>query len=101
MCKSDIDFHKPIDKDGTTFMYKAAECVHGCIIMINYSSRLIDVNSYKSHGATTLHVAALFNRETCTMLLKYGADVIVLQMPDLLLCRKQPCMLLQGLKVTL
>ena len=77
LCKSDIDFHKPIDEQGTTFLHKAAECVHGRMIemVINYSLHPIDVSSKNSHGATPLHLAALSNRETCTMLLKYGADV--------------------------
>ena len=46
-----------------------------CAMVIDYSSNPIDVNSKNSVGATPLHVAALYNRESCAVLLKYGAEV--------------------------
>ena len=44
-------------------------------MVINYSSRTLDINAKNSNGVTPLHIAALSNSESCTMLLKYGADV--------------------------
>ena len=44
-------------------------------MVINYSSRPVEVNAKNYDGVTPLHIAALSNSETCTMLLKYGADV--------------------------
>ena len=46
-----------------------------CAMVLDYSSIPIDVNSKNSAGATPLHIAALFNRESCAVLLKYGAEV--------------------------
>ena len=44
-------------------------------MVINYSSRPVEVNAKNYDGVTPLHIAALSNSETCTTLLKYGADV--------------------------
>ena len=44
-------------------------------MVINYSSRPVNVNAKNHDGVTPLHVAALSNSNTCTMLLKYKADV--------------------------
>ena len=44
-------------------------------MVINYSSHPVEVNAKNYDGVTPLHIAALSNSETCTMLLKYGADV--------------------------
>ena len=44
-------------------------------MVINYSSRLVDVNTKNHNGVTPLHMAALSNSEACAMLLKYKADV--------------------------
>ena len=46
-----------------------------CAMVIDYSSSPIDVNSKNSVGFTPLHVAALSNRESCSVLLKYGVEV--------------------------
>ena len=44
-------------------------------MVINYSSQLVDVNAKNHDGVTPLHMAALSNSKTCTMLLKYEANV--------------------------
>ena len=44
-------------------------------MVINYSSRPVDVNAKNHNGVTPLHMAALSNSEACAMLLKYEADV--------------------------
>ena len=44
-------------------------------MVINYSSRPVDINAKNHDGVTPLHMAALSNSESCTMLLKYEADV--------------------------
>ena len=44
-------------------------------MIINYSSRPVDVNAKNHDGVTPLHIAALSNSEACTVLLKYEADV--------------------------
>ena len=77
LCKSDIDFREPIDDLGNTFLHRAAECIHGrmCEMVISYSSSSVDVNSKNHAGATPLHMAALSNRDSCTMLLNYGAKI--------------------------
>ena len=77
LCKSNIDFKKPIDEHGNTFLHSAAKSIYGRMVemVISYSSTSPDVNSKNSIGATPLHVAALNNTEACEMLLKYGADV--------------------------
>ena len=77
LCNSDIDFGEPIDNHGNTFLHRAAQCIYGriCEMVINYSSHPVEVNAKNYDGVTPLHIAALSNSETCTMLLKYGADV--------------------------
>ena len=77
LCNSDIDFGEPIDNHGNTFLHRAAQCIHGriCEMVINFSSRPVEVNAKNYDGVTPLHIAALSNSETCTMLLKYRADV--------------------------
>ena len=77
LCYSDIDFGEPTDDHGTTFLHCAAQCIHEriCEMVINYSSRPVEVNAKNYDDATPLHIAALSNSETCTMPLKYGADV--------------------------
>ena len=77
LCNSDIDFGKPIDNHGTTFLHRAAQCIHGriCEMVINYSSCPVDVNAKNQDGVTPLHMAVLSNSKVCCMLLKYGADV--------------------------
>ena len=77
LCNSDIDFEEPIDNHGTTFIHRAAQCIHGrmCEMVINHSSRPVNVNAKNHDGVTPLHMAALYNSESCTMLLKYDADV--------------------------
>ena len=77
LCKSDIDFQKPIDSDGTTFLHRAAQCESGrmCEMILNYSSCPIDINAKNKCGATPLHMAALSNSQSCTTLLKREADV--------------------------
>ena len=74
---SNIDFKRPIDDQGNTFLHSAAKSIHGRIVemVINYSSVALDVNSKNLIGVTPLHVAALNNTEACSMLLKYKADV--------------------------
>ena len=44
-------------------------------MVINYSSRPVDINAKNHDGVTPLHMAALSNSESSTMLLKYKADV--------------------------
>ena len=44
-------------------------------MVINYSSRPVDVNAKNHNGVTPLHMVALSNSEACAMLLKYEADV--------------------------
>lgn len=77
LCNSNINFGEPIDNHGTTFLHHAAQCIHGriCEMIINYSSRAVDVNAKNQNGATPLHMAALSNSEATSMLLKYEADV--------------------------
>ena len=77
LCKSNIDFKRPIDKEGNTFLHSAAKSIHGRMVemVISYSSVPLDVNSKNLIGITPLHVAALNNTEACSMLLKYNADV--------------------------
>ena len=77
LCNSNIDFKRPIDKEGNTFLHSAAKSIHGRMVemVISYSSVPLDVNSKNLIGITPLHVAALNNTEACSMLLKYNADV--------------------------
>ena len=77
LCNSNIDFKRPIDKEGNTFLHSAAKSIHGRMVemVISYSSVPLDVNSKNLIGITPLHVAALNNMEACSMLLKYNADV--------------------------
>ena len=77
LCKSNINFERPIDKHGNTFLHSAAKSVHARMVemLISYSSVPLDVNSKNLIGVTPLHVAALNNTEACSMLLKYNADV--------------------------
>ena len=77
LCKSNIDFKRPIDEHGNTFLHSAAKSIYGRMVemVINHSSVKLDVNSKNCIGATPLHVAALNNTEACRMLLKYDADV--------------------------
>ena len=77
LCKSNIDFERPIDKHGNTFLHSAAKSIHARMVemLISYSSVPLDVNSKNLIGVTPLHVAALNNTEACSMLLKYIADV--------------------------
>ena len=44
-------------------------------MVINYSSRQVDINAKNHDGVTPLHMAALSNSESCTMFLKYEVDV--------------------------
>ena len=44
-------------------------------MVINYSRKPVDVNAKNHIGITPLHMAALSNSKTCTMLLKYEANV--------------------------
>ena len=77
LCNSNIDFKRPIDEHGNTFLHSAAESIHGRMVemVISYSSVPLDVNTKNLNGATPLHVAAIKNTEACAMLLKYNADV--------------------------
>ena len=77
LCRSNIDFKRPIDAYGNTFLHSAAKSMYGRMVemVINYSSVPIDINTKNLTGATPLHVAALNNTEACAMLLKYHADV--------------------------
>ena len=77
LCKSNIDFKRPIDKQGNTFLHSAAKSIYGRIVemVISYSYFPLDVNSKNLQGITPLHVAALNNTEACSMLLTYNADV--------------------------
>ena len=74
---SNIDFKRPIDDQGNTFLHSAAKSIHGRIVemVINYSSVALDVNSKNLIGVTPVHVAALNNTEACSKLLEYKADV--------------------------
>ena len=76
LCNSNIDFKKPIDNDGNTFLHRAAESIHGRLVemVISYSAVSLDVNCRNYIGATPLHVAAINNTEACSMLLQYGGD---------------------------
>ena len=77
LCNSNIDFERPIDEQGNTFLHSAAKSIHGRMVemVISYSSVSLNVNSKNLIGVTPLHVAALNNTEACSMLLKYNADV--------------------------
>ena len=77
LCNSDINFQKPIDSYGTTFLHHAAQCKSGrmCEMIVDYSSRPVDVNAKNHSGATPLHMAALYNSESCTTLLRWEGDV--------------------------
>ena len=77
LCNSNIDFRKPIDDHGNTFLHSAAKSMHGRMVemVISYSSVSLDTNIKNRIGVTPLHVAALNNTEACAMLLKYDADV--------------------------
>ena len=77
LCNGNIDFKRPIDEQGNTFLRSASESIDDRMveIVISYSSVLPDVNSKNTIGATPLHVAALNNNDACSMLLKYNADV--------------------------
>ena len=77
LCKSNIDFKRPIDEQGNTFLHSAAKSIYGRILemVISYSCFPLDVNSKNLQGITPLHVAALNNTEACSMLLNYNADV--------------------------
>ena len=77
LCNSNIDFRKPIDEHGNTFLHSAAKSIHGRMVemVIAYSSVFLDVNTKNLIGATPLHVAALNNTEAASVLLKYNADV--------------------------
>ena len=44
-------------------------------MVITYSSQPVDVNAKNHDSVTPLHMAALSNSKTCTMLLKYEANV--------------------------
>ena len=44
-------------------------------MVINYSSQPVNVNAKNHNGVTPLHMAALSNSKTCTMLLEYKANV--------------------------
>ena len=58
LCKSNIDFKKPIDEHGNTFLHSAAESIHGRMVemVISYSSLPLDVNTKNLNGVTPLHV---------------------------------------------
>ena len=76
LCKSNIDFQRPIDEQENTFLHSAAKSIGRMVEMvISYSSVRLDVNSKNLIGVTPLHVAALNNTEACSMLMKYEADV--------------------------
>ena len=77
LCISNIDFKRPIDEHGNTFLHNAPKSIYGRMVemVISYSVASLDVNSKNLIGATPLHVAALNNTEACPMLLKYKADV--------------------------
>ena len=78
-CNSDIDFGEIIDNHGTTFLHRVSQCqcIHGRIyeMLINHSSRPVDINAKNHDGVTPLHIAALPNSESCTRLLKYETDI--------------------------
>ena len=77
LCHSDIDFREPVDDHGTTFLHRAAQCIHSriCEMIVHYSSHRVDINAKNLYGVTPLHTAALSNSEACTVLLIYKADV--------------------------
>ena len=77
LCKSNIDFERPIDDHGNTFLHSAAKSIHGRMVemVISYSSVPLDINSKNLLGVTPLHVAALNNTEASAMLLKHDAEV--------------------------
>ena len=77
LCNSNIDFKRPTDEQGNTFLHSAAKSIHGRMVemVISYSSVSLDVNSKNLIGFTPLHVAALNNTEACSTLLKRNADV--------------------------
>ena len=77
LCSSNIDFKRPIDAQGNTFLHSAAKSMYGRMVetMINYSWVPLDINRKNLTGITPLYVAALNNTEAFTMLLKYHADV--------------------------
>ena len=77
LCNSNIDFKRPIDEQGNTFLHSAAKSIYGRMVemVISYSSVSLNVNSKNLIGVTPLHVAALNNTEACSMLLKYKAYV--------------------------
>ena len=77
LCSSNIDFNRPIDAHGNSFLHSAAKSMHGRMVemVINYSSVPLDVNRKNLTGATPLHFATVNNTEACAMLLKYDADV--------------------------
>ena len=77
LCNSNIDFKRPTDEQGNTFVHSAAKSIHGRMVemVISYSSVSLDVNSKNLIGFTPLHVAALNNTEACSTLLKRNADV--------------------------
>ena len=54
LCNSNIDFKRPIDDQGNTFLHSAAKSIHGRIVemVINYSSVALDVNSKNLIGVT-------------------------------------------------
>ena len=77
LCNSNIDFKRPIDEQGNTFLHSAAKIIYGRMVemVISYSSVSLDVNSKNFIGVKPLHVAALNNTEACSMLLRYKADI--------------------------
>ena len=77
LCKTNIDFERPVDKHGNTFLHCAAKSIHGRMVemVIRYSSVPLDVNSKNLIGVTPLHVATLNSTEALSMLLKYNADI--------------------------
>ena len=76
LCTTNIDFKRPIDDHGNTFLHSAAKSIHGRMVemVISYSSVSLDINIKNRIGVTPLHVASLNNTDACAMLLKYDAD---------------------------
>ena len=76
LSNSNIDFKKPLDDHGTTFLHRAACCkdAHICEYVLRYGVNLI-IDSKNHFGATPLHYAARCNREACRPLLQFGADI--------------------------